>query len=410
MYKALNFPNYKNRNFILLLIAMTLCFGSFQTVLTPSIDYIALTIKNNNHMFYSYATIASLVATIPQASALFTWYLINNLCYKKAINIIFCLIIILGTVAFFYHQNFFIYIIFVIISGILSVALYCNVDRQIVILLSDKIRDFQNDSFIIASVIAMINFKLSNLLFVHYGLSGIIIYNFLLNAVAYLCLYQIPAIDKIILDPKHNSNLPNLRLLVKIFLKHSKLLKFWGIMLSIMFTSSGFMLLLTTKIHHEGISSVIWASNMALMSFGVLLGSLMCKTNFMKHFNSIKVICFSEMVYGLCLITITFIHSISILFFIIWFCGFINPFILINMNTLFFKYIANNDELIAISPVVNGALMSAFYIVCLIGPIITNYLLQINFSYSLLFMISGIVEVLLAILLINMRSLKLAFS
>lgn len=405
-----NLANYKDRNFILLLVAMTLCFSSFQTILTPSIDYIALSIKNNNHMFYSYATIASLVATIPQASALISGYLVNNFIYKKAINLIFCLIILLGVVAFFYHQNFNIYVIFVIMSGILSVALYCNVDRQIVILLADKIRDFQNDSFILASILSMINYKFSNLLFSNYGLSGIILYNLLLNTIAYMCLRSIPAVDKIMADPKHHSSLPNLKVLIKIFQKHPPLLAFWGIMLSIMFTCSGFILLLTTKIHHEGISNAVWASNMALMSFGVLLGSLVCKTTFMRKINSIKVICFGEVVYGVCLIMISSIHSIRPLFLVILFCGFINPFILINMNTLFFKYISKNEELIVISPIVNGALMSAFYVVCLIGPILTNYLLQMNLSYTLLLVISGIAEILLSLLLINAKVVRRVFA
>lgn len=405
-----NLANYKDRNFILLLVAMTLCFSSFQTILTPSIDYIALSIKNNNHMFYSYATIASLVSTIPQASALISGYLVNNFIYKKAINLIFCLIVILGVVAFFYHQSFNIYVIFVIMSGILSVALYCNVDRQIVILLADKIRDFQNDSFILASILSMINYKFSNLLFSNYGLSGIILYNLLLNTIAYICLHNIPAVDKIIADPKHQSSLPNLKFLVKVFLKHPPLLAFWGIMLTIMFASSGFILLLTTKIHHEGISNSVWASNMALMSFGILLGSLVCKTNFMRNINSIKVICFGEVVYGLCLIMISSIHSIRPLFLVIWFCGFMNPFILINMNTLFFKYIAKNEELIVISPIVNGALTSAFYIVCLIGPILTNYFLQINLSYTLLLVLSGIAEIILGLLLINAKIVRSVFA
>src|SRR3990167_11009300 len=124
MHKFFEIDNYKDRNFVLLLLAMVLCFTSFQTVLTPSIDFIALNIKHDNYQFYNYATIAALVATLPQISALFAGYLVNNIPYKKAINIILGLIIIAGIIALTYYHNLNLYVIFVITSGILSVALY----------------------------------------------------------------------------------------------------------------------------------------------------------------------------------------------------------------------------------------------------------------------------------------------
>lgn len=406
MYKFFNLNNYRDSNYTLILIAMVLCFSSFQTILTPSIDYIALNIKNNNHMFYSYATIASLVATIPQASALISGYVVNNLLYRKAISIVFGVIVILSGLILLNHKDFGMYVIFVIISGVLSVALYCNIDRQIVILLKDKIRDFQNDSFIWGSILAIINLKFSNWLFVHYSLSGIISYNLLLNTLAFICLYRIPAVDKIASDDNHHDKLPNLVLLIKTFLNHPKLLIFWGVLLVIMFTSSGFTILLTTKIHHEGIPNSVWSSNMALMAFGNLLGAVLCKTSHIKSFNSIKVICFSEIMYGLSLILLTFTHQVNFIFMLTWFLGFINPFILINMNTLFARYISNNEDLVRISPVVNGALTSGFYIVCLIGPLLINFFLQVNISYVTLFIIIGIMEVLLSITLINIKNLR----
>lgn len=410
MYNYFELNNYKDKNFLLLLFAMVLCFSSFQTILTPSIDFIALSIKNNNQHFYNYATIGSLVATLPQMSALLLGYCVNNIPYKKAINLILGLMIIIGMIMLWHYNNLNLYVFFVIASGILSVALYCSVDRQIVILLSSRIKAYQNDSFIWGSILTIINFKFSNWIFVHYNTIGIIIYSLSFNIIAYLCLRQIPAVDKISSnDMAHHSKLPNILDLLKVFYQHKPLLTFWGMMLLIMFVNSNFTLLFTTKIHHEGIPTEVWSSNMAFMSLGALLGSILCKSRLIRNRGEINVICSAELIFGLCLITFGKIHSINLLLGISYVLGFVNPFVLINMNSLFFKYIANNEDLVKISPVINGTLMSAFYFVCLLGPILSGFLLKSNISYSHLFFITGAAEIILVLLLANMQYVKLEF-
>ncbi len=401
MKQIFNFTNYKDRNYTLLLVSVVLCLGLSQTVLIPSLDYVALSIKNNNHTFYNYATIAALAASLPPASSLFAGYLVNNIAYKTLISLICGIITFLCLVAFFYHQNFIMYAIFVLCCGILFNALYCGLDRQIVTLLADKIREFQSDFFITSGVSAIVNYKISNYLFLHLGLYGIMGYSLLLTVIIYNCLNAIYIDPTITQNQAPKANLPNIRVLLKILLKHRKLITFLGIMLTIMFISSGLILLLTTKIHHENLPTTLWSSNMAFMAFGSLLGAITCKARFFKNLNGIATICVAEALYGMCLFAIPMVHSANGLIAIIWLSGFLTPFVLINMNTIFFKYISRDTELIGISPVVNGFIMSAFYILCLIGPMILNQLLQFGIDYKIL--------LILAIILINIKVLRTDF-
>ncbi len=406
MYKIFNISNFKQRDYILLVSAVVLCLTSFQAVLIPSIDYIALSIKNNNHTFYNYAMIATLAGTIPQASSIISGYLVNNLSYKLVVTLICSVIMAFSIVAFLNYKIFILYTIFVISSGVLYNALICSIDKQIVTLLADKIREFQNDIFILCSLMAIINYKLSNLLFAHFGLHGIILYGLLFDTLIFVILLKIKAVDYSSSSASHKQNLPNIRNLIKIFSKHTNLLLFWAIMLAIMCTSSGLTLLLTTKIHHEHLPTALWSSNMSLMALGSVLGALTCKTRLFQQMNDLPVMCIGIACFSLCLISIALSNSPTMLLAILWLCGFINPFILINMNTRFFKYISGDSELIAISPVINGALTSAFYVVCLIGPLMINLLLQIGINYKVLLASSGIIEIILGMVLINVKSLR----
>ncbi|MCE3268308.1 MAG: hypothetical protein K0R49_560 [Burkholderiales bacterium] len=404
-----DFTNYKDQNYTLILVSVALFFSSFTTVLIPSLDYMALSIKNNNHTFYNYATIATLAASLPPACSLLNGYLVNNIAYKTLTNMTCGMVMFLYIIIFFYHQNFLVYTVLVILCGILLNALFLGLDRQIVTLLANKIKEFQNDAFILNGLLAIINYKISNYLFLHFELHGIIVYCLFLNAILFICLNAISTAPKVSSNYISKHKLPNIKVLLKILLEHEKLIIFLVIMLSIMFISSGLTLLLTTKIHHENLPTSLWSSNMAFMAFGGLLGAIICKVRVFQNINSILIICIAEVLFGICLISISIVHLANLLIAILWFCGFLNPFILINMNTVFLKYVSNYSELISISPVVNGLTSSAFYIVCLIGPIILNQLLQVSIDYKLLLVICGILEILIAIILINIKGLKTNF-
>ncbi|HLX54788.1 MAG TPA: MFS transporter [Aquella sp.] len=410
MRQIFNIANYKDRNYTLLLISLALCFASFQTVLIPSLDYIALSIKNNNHTFYNYATVAALATSLPAACSLLAGYLVNNLTYKTLINLICGVVTFFYVLTFFYHQNFVMYAIFVICCGLLFNALFFGLDRQIVTLLTDKIREFQNDMFILGGILAIINYKISGYLFLHFGLYGIAGYCLVLNIIIYICLNAINIDPNVIQNQVPKASLPNIKNLFKTLLKHRKLIVFMGIMLTIMFTSSGLTLLLTTKIHHENLPTTLWSSNMAFMALGGLLGAMVCKLRVWQNINGILILCVAEVLFGICLFGISWIHSANGLLAILWFCGFLNPFILINMNTIFFKYVSNNSDLISISPVVNGLTTSAFYVLCLIGPMILNRLLQFGIDYKILLITCGMLEILLAVILVNIKSLRTDFS
>lgn len=409
MQNLFNFSNLKDRSYLLLIISMALCLSLSQTILTPSLDYIALSIKNNNQSFYDYALIATLAATIPQASSIIAGYLINNLPYKRLIVLVCSTITALSIVMFFYQQHIALYAIFVIICGILLNALICGLDRQLVTLLAHKIRDFQNDLMILCTILAIINYKFSSYIFAIFGLNGIITYCVLLDCVIFTCLRSIPIIEQTITSDEPQVKLPNIMTLFKIILRHKKLITFIGIMYTMIFACSGLTLLLTTKIHHEHLSTTFWSSNMAFMAFGGLFGAIICKTRIMQQLNSILIVCIGEVIFGLCFIGVSQITSEHGIIALVWILGFVNPFILINMNTIVFKYISRHNDLIIISPVVNGLLTSLVYLACLIGPTILNPLLQFGIYYQTLLIACGVITISLAILLINIKNLRNEF-
>lgn len=410
MRSIFNFSNFKDSSYVLLLCSVVLSLSTFQTVLVPSLDYVALSIKGNNS-FYNYALVGSLAATIPSASSLIAGYLVNNVVYKKLISIIFLLITSFSIVIAFLHQNFAIYASYVISVSILFNALIFGVDRQVVTLLATKIREYQNDLFIFGSIMAIINYKISNLIYTYFHLNGIIIYCVCLNLVIHLCLRQVPALENIMLSQEDcKSPLPSLKALFKIMAKHRTLLVFWGFMLAIILTFSGLTLLFTTKIHHENLPTSLWSSNMALMASGSLVGALLCRTEYMQKINSIFLICTCVAVMGICIISTAKITSINGMLGALFVFGFFNPMVLISMNTFFAKYISKDNELIAISPVVNGLIASSFYVISLIGPSILNPLLQHGVNYKLLLLTCGSFGIILAMTFVSVGRSQRSFA
>ena len=62
------------------------------------------------------------------------------------------------------------------------------------------------------------------------------------------------------------------------------------------------------------------------------------------------------------------------------------------MNTICMNFINRNQELLKIAPIVNGFMMSGFYGVSLLGPLVYNHLLQSAISLNLIINITTLLQ------------------
>jgi MFS family permease len=175
MKLPLAFNNLRDRTYRNVLIFSLLSGILMQSILIPTLDYIALTIKHDNHAFYNYATVATLAATLPQALSLVISYFVNNFSFRKVLVTGLSILLVSGSIILFFQHVFIIYVAWIILCGVIFNAFFLNLSRQICVLFANRMKDYQSDSFILGAIGNMLGYQLGNLIYNCTHLSGIII-------------------------------------------------------------------------------------------------------------------------------------------------------------------------------------------------------------------------------------------
>jgi len=407
MLAFFSFQNFKNKTYRNILLVSILSGIILQSFLYPSLDYIALNIKNNESLFYNYATVAALALTIPQACSILISYLINNIRYTRMIITTTTMLSILSVIMLLLSHDYNLYAYWTILCGILINALNLCLNRQIYILIADKIKDLQSDIMLFATLGNVIGYKLSNLLFSKFGNQSIIIcFIFSIGAI-FLALRKIPAINYTLKEKSNSPVTPNIGNVTKLILKQQNLITFLAIMLAIVLCNSGVLLFLTTKIHNNQLPTAVFANIMSAMAIGGFIGAVISKNTKLQSINSINILSSAGIFSAVCLITFSLNNSPLVWNILFAIFGAANALFLINMNVTFAQFIIKNKALLAIAPLINGCTMTSFYSVSLIGPFIFKHLLQAQFKLSNILLSTSLISLTLMLFLLIVKG-KLA--
>lgn len=392
MKLPLTFSNLKDATYRNILIFSLLGGVLMQAVLVPTLDYIALTIKHDNQVFYNYATIATLAATLPQALSLLISYFVNNFSFRKVLVTGLSILLVSGSIILFIQHIFIIYVSWIILCGVIFNALYLNLSRQICALFATKIKDYQSDSFILGAIGNILGYQFGNLTYNYTHLSGIIIVFFAVCLAMFLLVRKIK-FNTIIEEARAQT--PNLKQLYLVLRKQKQLLMFLGFMFSIILVGSGLNLFLVSKIHQLHLNNTIYSNFFTLMTIGSMSGALLLKNPKVQHLNNLH-----SLITASCLFLISYLFlansaTLYCLHIIAVILGFANSLFLINMNTICMNFINRDQELLKIAPIVNGFMMSGFYGVSLLGPLIYNHLLQTAISLNLIIYIITLLQVII---------------
>lgn len=158
MNKLINFilsicANFKDKNYRNILLFVVTSGIVVQSLLLPSLDYVALNIKHSNRLFYSYAAIATIAASLPQALSFINSYLVNNMSFKYILVFGGATILVSGLFMLGLYQHFILYVVWVILCGIVVNAIYLNLSRQICTVLANKIKEYNTDVFLFSSIV-----------------------------------------------------------------------------------------------------------------------------------------------------------------------------------------------------------------------------------------------------------------
>lgn len=405
MSKFISFKNLKEQNYRNLLIFFVLSNVVMQSLVYPSLEYLALSMKGDEHGFYSYATLGSVAGTIPLATSVIISYVVNNIRYKTLLISVICILLGISLIAILVQHNYIIYVLWVILSGILINALAFSIIRQTYALLADRFKDWQSDMMLFIAIGNIVGFKLSHLMYNWIAGQGLILVSIISTLIYFVFLRKIPAIDATFSDDESRSSAPHLGKVLKVLFRHKQFIVFLVIMLTIVLCGSGLVLFLTSTIYHNHLPNSVFANIMSVMASGGFIGALVSKSLKIQRLNSIYMLVISGFIFAICYGVVSLLKNSNMLYFICGTLGIVNVLFLVNMNTLFARFIINSKELFTIAPLINGFTTSCFYIVSLSGPFIFKYLLQASISYTIIMLAICIIDMLIMTVLFILHKL-----
>ncbi len=400
--KFLNLHNYQDRSYRYVVFTCVLSFVLIGDILNPLLNFIAIALPAKNSNFYNYATLATIIPSIPFLFSFLISYMVNNYPYRKIINFNYVLLLLIALVLLFANVNNITLIAgFIALSGIVFRAIYFSLDKQLTTILAAKARDFMADITIFGALIGSINIKFAGYIYAHYQTRGILLVFAIGLVLLWWCAAQIPAIKSL----ESKAALPSLRLskLLLTIWSLPAFTRYLAIMASYLALSSPFYLLLTTKVHQEAIGIERYTSLMAAAMFCSIAGAMCCKLKLITQQPAHKIIGLSILANSLCWISLgytTTFMSFSLCYIL---SSIISIITLVHMNTLILQHINSQPELVKISPLVSGAIASLFYLANLLGPLLCNLLFKAHLNYLQIYLAGGIILLAIARIVFQLK-------
>lgn len=394
--KMLNFSNLSDKNYRNLLIYSVLSGILSQSLLLPSLDYLALGIKHDVNSFYDYATLATIAATLPPAISLAIGYLVNNLSFKRLLKVSLVILLISSLTILMLYKITLIYVSWIILCGVIFNALFLNLSRQICAIIGDKMKSYQNDNFLFGSLGNMLGFQLGNIIYNSFHLHGVIIsfivgFSFALTLIKQVDFnQQIEAVE---------SNKIKILMLINLLGTKKQLMVFLVIIFSFIFIESGFNLFILAKIHQLDFDNSVYAKLFSILTAAGFISSVVIKNPKIQKLDNFATLIFAGLWLVLFYVALAFSITLWSLFIIVFIYGFANVFFLINMNTICFNFMNADKELLKIAPVVNGFMTTGFYSLSLLGPLLYNALLKSGLPLNLLSTVVAILGLLVIVCL-----------
>lgn len=401
--KFLNLHNYRDRNYRYVIASCVLSFVLIGDILNPLLNFIAINLPAKSNNFYDYATLATIIPSLPFLFSFFISYLVNNYPYRKIIHFNYILLLGITMVLFVINvNNITLIAAFIALSGIIFRAIYFSLDKQLTTILAAKARDFMADITIFGALIGSINIKFAGYIYAHYQTRGILLIFAIGLILLWWCAAQIPAVQSL----ESKSALPSLHLR-QLFLtiwKFPSFIRYLIVMASYLALSSPFYLLLTTKVHQEAIGIERYTSLMAAAMFCSIAGAMCCKLKFITQQPAHKIIGLSIFANSLCWISLSYTSTFMgfSLYYIL--SSTVSIITLVHMNTLILQHINSQPELVKISPLVSGAIASLFYLSNLIGPLLCNLLFKVHLNYLQIYIAGGIIQIAIAAIVFKLKN------
>lgn len=401
--KFLNLHNYRDRNYRYVIASCVLSFVLIGDILNPLLNFIAINLPAKSNNFYDYATLATIIPSLPFLFSFLISYLVNNYPYRKIIHFNYILLLGITMVLFGINvNNITLIAAFIALSGIIFRAIYFSLDKQLTTILAAKARDFMADITIFGALIGSINIKFAGYIYAHYQTRGILLIFAIGLILLWWCAAQIPAVQSL----ESKSALPSLHL-HQLFLtiwKCPSFIRYLLVMASYLALSSPFYLLLTTKVHQEAIGIERYTSLMAAAMFCSIAGAMCCKLKFITQQPAHKIIGLSIFANSLCWISLSYTSTFMgfSLYYIL--SSTISIITLVHMNTLILQHINSQPELVKISPLVSGAIASLFYLSNLLGPLLCNLLFKVHLNYLQIYIAGGIIQIAIAAIVFKLKN------
>ena len=405
LLKSLTITNYRDKTYRSVLISCLLIMILIGDILNQALNYITLHLPAQSTDFINYATWANIAPSLPFMLSILISYAVNNLRYRKLTLSVFilslcgCLLLVSLSV-----QQFFLLSIIIAFIGFMYRAVYFSLDRQLSVILVDRIYDFQGDILLWGSLLGAINIKLSSYLYTHYQLTGLAIYFAIGNCLLYYFLRQIPPVDVVEQQITKQKALLNPIQVISVLVKFPRFMVYILIMAIFMLIGGSSNLLLMTKIHQE---QIVLDTYTTLLSFSMLISvvsAMVSKINLFRHLQyQYMLALFLLISSGLTMLMALSPHvSVFAISFIL--LSGLNGIIFINMNSLLFEHIRQDNKLISLSPLINGLIASLFYGVSLLGQLGTNIALHFNIGYGQIYLICALAMLVLSFGLFYLKS------
>lgn len=393
--KLVSFRNWQDDNYRGILLFSIISGVLMQSLILPSLDYLTLDIKNNANAFYNLATVATIAASLPYAISFIISYFVNNLTFKRVFYIGFSLLVV-SSIFIFYYNSIKIYVLWIVLCGIVFNAISLNFTRQICYLLSDKIKDYQSDLFLFVSLGNILGYKSGNMIYNHWHLRGIIL-SFFIALIGIFFIIKNIKFNQVI--ERADTLQPSIGKSIMTMIKHRQLITFLMLIFSIIFLGSGFNLFALSKIHKLQLSNIAYAHMSIILTIGGFAGALLIKNPTIQKFSSDKSIILAVLSIMTAYLVSSVTSVIALLAVVIFIFGFANVFFLVNMNTICYRFMNADKELLSIAPMISGFMMTGFYSLSLLGPFIYRLLFKAGFSLSSLLIIIASLQMIIVIIL-----------
>ena len=399
------FKNH-NKDYFLIIVCNLIVYTVPFSFLIPSLDYLALELRNKPNDFYNYATVASVVMMVPFLFTGVMGYVLTKLDNRKVVNVCLSLLLFLSLLTLVLPKQFNIlagyFLIVCILLQMIGLALY----RRIFVLLKEQIKSYQSDSVIFGGLLGVINFKLSSYLFGAFGINAILLVFMLL--VVLLCHLSCKISN--VAEPKSQNIANSKHSLLKgdgfvaLVNKERSFIKFVLIVLLATFALAPAMLLLTTLTYANGFSTSTYSTILSLSSAMSVMAGLLMKAKPLQTANNIQMYVKLLIITGLFFCAYSLIRQQTTLIVVSLLFNFVNSMALIFMTTIINQHIAFSSGLLRFYALVEGGIITVFYLINISANFVVNLLLKIDVAYQLLYLING------GLLIISSIVIYLCFS